>query len=48
MVLPRWFAIGRTQTRLHQIPRHADLLITVPWVIDLIGNRLNLIDTINR
>jgi hypothetical protein len=49
MVLPLWwFAIGRTRSRLHQtFPRHADLLITLPWLIDLIGNRLNLFDTIN-
>ncbi|MDX6241505.1 MAG: hypothetical protein QOG10_6329, partial [Kribbellaceae bacterium] len=47
MVLPLWwFAIGRTRSRLHQtFPRHADLLITLPWLIDLIGNRLNLFDT---
>jgi hypothetical protein len=49
MVLPLWwFAIGRTRSRLHHaFPRQADLLITLPWVIDLIGNRLNLFDTIN-
>jgi hypothetical protein len=48
MVLPLWwFAIGWTRSRLHQtFPRHADLLITLPWLIDLIGNRLNLFDTI--
>jgi len=49
MVLPLWWwAYGRTKSRLHErFPWPADLLITLPWLIDLIGNRLNLFDTIS-
>ncbi|WP_328330543.1 hypothetical protein OHA70_09035 [Kribbella sp. NBC_00382] len=49
LVLPLWwFAYGRTKSKLHQaFPWHADLLITLPWLVDLLGNRLNLFDTIN-
>jgi hypothetical protein len=48
MALPLWWwAYGRTRSKLHtQFPWRADLLITLPWLIDLIGNRLNLFDTI--
>ncbi|GAA1554595.1 hypothetical protein GCM10009789_05010 [Kribbella sancticallisti] len=47
-VLPIWwFAYGRAKNTLHQsFPWTADLLITIPWLIDLLGNRLNLFDTI--
>src|SRR5215475_10343390 len=46
MVLPLWWwAWGRTKSKLHKsFPWTADLLITLPWLIDLIGNRLNLFD----
>jgi hypothetical protein len=49
MVLPLWWwAYGRARSKLHQsFPWHADLLMTLPWLIDLIGNRLNLFDTID-
>ncbi|MFC5262522.1 hypothetical protein ACFPJ1_10450 [Kribbella qitaiheensis] len=49
MVLPLWwFAYGRTKSKLHKsFPWHADLLMTLPWLIDLLGNRLNLFDTID-
>jgi hypothetical protein len=49
MVLPLWWwAYGRTKSRLHdRFPWPADLLLTLPWLIDLIGNRLNLFDTIS-
>ncbi|MEU4396372.1 hypothetical protein [Kribbella sp. NPDC023855] len=48
MILPLWwFGYGRAKSKLHQtFPWHADLLLTVPWLGDLIGNRLNLFDTI--
>ncbi|WP_433163259.1 hypothetical protein [Kribbella sp. CA-247076] len=48
MVLPLWWwAYGRTRSKLHpSFPWRADLLITLPWLIDLIGNRLNLFDTV--
>ncbi|WP_405062697.1 hypothetical protein OG474_13980 [Kribbella sp. NBC_01505] len=48
MVLPLWWwAYGRTRSKLHQtFPWTADLLLTLPWLIDLIGNRLNLFDTV--
>lgn len=49
MVLPLWwFAYGRARSKLHKrFPWHADLLMTLPWLIDLLGNRLNLFDTID-
>ena len=49
MVLPLWWwAYGRTRSKLHKsFPWTADLLMTVPWLIDLIGNRLNLFDTVD-
>lgn len=49
MVLPLWWwAYGRTRSKLHKsFPWTADLLITLPWLIDLIGNRLNLFDTVD-
>jgi hypothetical protein len=48
LVLPIWwFAYGRAKSKLHKaFPWHADLLLTLPWLIDLLGNRLNLFDTI--
>lgn len=49
MALPLWWwAYGRTRSKLHStFPWHADLLMTLPWLIDLIGNRLNLFDTVD-
>jgi hypothetical protein len=49
MVLPLWWwAYGRTRSTLHtSFPWRADLLITLPWLFDLIGNRLNLFDTVS-
>lgn len=48
MILPLWWwAYGRTRSKLHRtFPWPADLLMTLPWLIDLIGNRLNLFDTV--
>ncbi|TDD19886.1 hypothetical protein E1218_23210 [Kribbella turkmenica] len=48
MVLPLWWwAYGRARSKLHpSFPWRADLLITLPWLIDLIGNRLDLFDTV--
>ncbi|ADB35692.1 hypothetical protein Kfla_6700 [Kribbella flavida DSM 17836] len=48
MVLPLWWwAYGRSRSALHtSFPWAAHLLITLPWLVDLIGNRLNLFDTI--
>ncbi|MEU8224768.1 hypothetical protein [Kribbella sp. NPDC048915] len=48
MVLPLWwFAYGRARSRIHRtFPWGADLLMTLPWLIDLIGNRLDLFDTV--
>jgi hypothetical protein len=44
MALPIfWYAVRRGR---QAFPWAADLLITVPWLIDLAGNRLNLFDTI--
>jgi hypothetical protein len=49
MILPLWWwAYGRTRSKLHRtFPWPADLLMTLPWLIDLVGNRLNLFDTVN-
>ena len=49
MVLPLWwFAYGRAKSKLHKtFPWHADLLITLPWLIDLLGNRFDLFDKID-
>ncbi|TDW89233.1 hypothetical protein EV137_3025 [Kribbella pratensis] len=49
MILPLWWwAYGRTRSKLHRtFPWAADLLMTLPWLIDLVGNRLNLFDTVN-
>lgn len=49
MVLPLWWlAYGRARSTLHRsFPWSADLLMTLPWLIDLIGNRLNLFDTVD-
>jgi hypothetical protein len=49
MVLPLWWwAYGRTRSKLHvSFPWTADLMMTLPWLIDLIGNRLNLFDTVD-
>lgn len=48
MVLPLWWwASGRTRSKLHRrFPWTADLLMTLPWFVDLVGNRLNLFDTV--
>lgn len=48
MVLPLWWwAYGRTRSKLYKrFPWTADLLMTLPWFIDLVGNRLNLFDTV--
>ncbi len=49
LVLPLWWlAYGRAKSKLHKaFPWSADLLMTLPWLVDLIGNRLNLFDTIS-
>jgi hypothetical protein len=46
MVLPLWWWT-RTKLRRHTFPWHADLLMTLPWLIDLVGNRFNLFDTVS-
>ncbi|GAA1147497.1 hypothetical protein GCM10009630_52430 [Kribbella jejuensis] len=43
MVLPLWWWLRRKD----RFPWPADLLMTLPWTIDLLGNRLNLFDTVN-
>ena len=43
MILPLfWYAVRRGRS----FPWPADLLITLPWLVDLAGNRLNLFDTV--
>lgn len=39
-----WYLTGRRHGR--PFPWVADLLVTSPWAIDLLGNRLNLFDTV--
>lgn len=48
LVLPLWwFAYGRAKSKLHKaFPWPADLLLTLPWLVDLLGNRFDLFDTI--
>lgn len=44
MFLPLfWYAVRRGRS----FPWAADLLITMPWLVDLAGNRLNLFDTVS-
>jgi len=43
MVLPLWWWLRRKD----HFPWLADLLMTLPWTIDLLGNRLNLFDTVD-
>jgi hypothetical protein len=53
MAIPLWWAI-RTRLRNRQhadeaeapYPWVADLLITLPWLLDVLGNRLDLFDTV--
>jgi hypothetical protein len=49
MALPLWWwTYGRLRSRLHRtFPWPADLLMTLPWLVDLIGNRLDLFDTVS-
>lgn len=50
--IPLWFWLlgrrrsGRAPWRVGY-PWAADLLITLPWLLDTLGNRLNLFDTVN-
>lgn len=43
LVLPLWWWI---RGRKDAFPWAADLLMTLPWSIDLLGNRLDLFDTV--
>jgi hypothetical protein len=45
-----WWAYGRrraARTERGGFPWWADLLVTLPWVLDLLGNRLDLFDTVS-
>jgi len=46
-----WWAYGRRRMSRagHQLgfPWAADLLVTLPWFLDTLGNRLNLFDTVS-
>jgi hypothetical protein len=51
VVIPAWWYVyGRRRARRDGAPVGfpwvADLLITLPWLLDLLGNRLDLFDTI--
>lgn len=41
-----WWVWGRRVARGRPFPWLADLLVTSPWAVDLLGNRLNLFDTV--
>ncbi len=45
MVLPAYWYLRYRGRRA--FPWLADLLVTLPWLIDLLGNRLNLFDTVS-
>jgi hypothetical protein len=53
LILPLWWLVAgrfrgrRTGDEPRAYPWHADLLITLPWPLDLLGNRLNLFDTVS-
>jgi hypothetical protein len=46
-----WWAYGRRRALRHggeaRFPWAADLLVTLPWFLDTLGNRLNLFDTVS-
>lgn len=44
MILPVYWYVAR---RARAFPWLADLLITVPWLVDLAGNRLDLFDAVS-
>ena len=45
LAVPLWYwAYGRR--RRERYPWTADLLITSPWLLDMVGNRFNLFDTV--
>ena len=53
VVIPLWwFLYGRRRARRDSVgggasfPWTADLLITLPWLLDLLGNRLDLFDSV--
>ena len=41
-----WWLYGRRRDRSSGFPWLADLLVTLPWLLDLAGNRANLFDTV--
>lgn len=41
-----WWLRGRRGWAGRRFPWGADLLVTLPWLSDLLGNRLNLFDTV--
>lgn len=41
-----WWVYGRRRPRATGFPWLADLLVTLPWLLDLLGNRLDLFDTV--
>lgn len=41
-----WWVWGRRASAGRPFPWLADLLVTSPWTVDLLGNRLNLFDTV--
>src|SRR3954470_309575 len=41
-----WYAFARRRTAHRTYPWAADLLVTLPWLLDLLGNRLDLFDTV--
>jgi len=41
-----WWSYGRRRDRGAGFPWAADLLVSLPWLLDLLGNRFDLFDTV--
>lgn len=47
VVVPLWWWLrGRVRQSGHPFPWAADLLVTLPWLSDMLGNRLDFFDTV--
>jgi hypothetical protein len=46
LAVPIWWWLRRRRRQARGFPWAADLLVTLPWLSDLLGNRLNFFDTV--
>jgi hypothetical protein len=46
LVVPIWWWLRGRRRQARGFPWAADLLVTLPWLSDLLGNRLNFFDTV--